>query len=166
LFSFAAAAHASIIALPTSGPGTELVAGDVGFGHSSVTSGSFTIDYFFQLGSPATVNGFARDVSNLVYPTFDIASITVALYQGSTLIVQGLADAATSIFSPITIGAGSYSLRVTGIGAAAGGVYTTAVGVRVAPVPLPAAAWLLLSGLVGIGTLAKRRGSSPLRAVA
>jgi hypothetical protein len=49
-----------------------------------------------------------------------------------------------------------YELIITGTTTGvSGGAYAGVVAAS--PVPLPAAAWLLLSGLVGVGAMARRR---------
>ncbi len=51
----------------------------------------------------------------------------------------------------------NYDLQVSGDATGSlGGIYASAVAVT-ATVPLPAAAWLLLSGLAGTGAMARRR---------
>jgi hypothetical protein len=60
---------------------------------------------------------------------------------------------------PSLAGGDNYKLVVFGDATAPlGGIFAGAVHVSSA-VPIPAAAWLLLSGLVGVGTMARRRTS-------
>jgi hypothetical protein len=61
-----------------------------------------------------------------------------------------------SVISPTTLSAGTYVLEVRGnVTGTSGGSYSGTL--NLAPVPLPAAIWLLLSGLGGLGTIARRR---------
>lgn len=61
-----------------------------------------------------------------------------------------------AIIDPISLGAGSYILEVRGnVTGLAGGSYSGVL--NVAPVPIPAAAWLLGSGLAGLFALGRRR---------
>lgn len=57
------------------------------------------------------------------------------------------------------VGAGEYVLQIAGVATSAGGGSYTA-GVGVTAVPLPPALPLLLSGMAGLGALARRRGVS------
>lgn len=61
-----------------------------------------------------------------------------------------------SVIPEQILGAGSYVLEVRGnVSGAAGGAYSGVL--NVAPVPVPAAAWLLMSGLGMFGFMRKRR---------
>jgi hypothetical protein len=61
-----------------------------------------------------------------------------------------------SVLPTTTLGAGTYVLEVRGnVTGSSGGSYSGTLNVT--PVPLPAAAWLLLSGMAGFGSLARRR---------
>lgn len=61
-----------------------------------------------------------------------------------------------SVISEHTLDAGSYVLEVRGnVSGLAGGSYSGVM--NLAPVPLPAAVWLLLSGLSGLFAFARRR---------
>jgi hypothetical protein len=156
-----AAAGAAVVVLPTAGPGPLLSAGDATYGSASVTSGAFSVDYFFTLDGAASVRGQARDISGGFGSAVDISNLQISLYQGTTMIVSSVADAVNTLFAPVTLLAGNYILRISGIGATPnGGVYETIAFVTAAPVPLPAAAWLLLSGLAGVGAFARRRATT------
>jgi hypothetical protein len=156
-----AAAAAAVVVLPTAGPGPLLSAGDGTYGSESVTSGAFSVDYFFTLDGAASVRGQARDISGGFGSAADISILQISLYQGTTLLVSSVADAVNTLFAPVTLSAGNYLMRITGIAATpGGGVFETNAFVSAAPVPLPAAAWLLLSGLAGVGTFARRRATT------
>jgi hypothetical protein len=61
-----------------------------------------------------------------------------------------------SVIPTTSLGAGTYVLEVRGnVTGGNGGSYSGTL--NLAPIPLPAAAWLLLSGLAALGSLARRR---------
>jgi hypothetical protein len=61
-----------------------------------------------------------------------------------------------SVIPASTLNAGSYVLEVRGnVSGLAGGSYSGVM--NLAPVPLPAAAWLLFSGLGGLGAVVRRK---------
>jgi hypothetical protein len=79
------------------------------------------------------------------------ASGSVVLWTPTT--VSGSFDY-TSFNSP-TLTGGEYVLQIAGLAASGGGAFTGNLGVTA--VPLPAALPLLLSGIAGLGALARRR---------
>lgn len=70
---------------------------------------------------------------------------------------QSLTIGSTDITAtlPATLAAGTYVLQVRGEAASAGASYSGSAVFT--PVPLPAAAWLLLSGIGGLGAWARKR---------
>jgi hypothetical protein len=78
---------------------------------------------------------------------FDAWSSTVTFPGGSSTV---------SVLPTTTLAAGTYAIEVRGtVSGSSGGNYTGSLNVT--PVPLPAAAWLLLSGLGGLGALTRGR---------
>lgn len=146
------------------------------------TSGTYSFydDYVFSiLGSQAdsitsTINlasgGFNIDLKNLDVQLFNFSnSNTLPYLSGNGM---GDADGVTSVkisaggtgttevlrtTSPLN--AGTYVLQVRGlVDGSNGGTYTGSL--NIAPVPLPAAGLLLLSGLAGLGFMGRRRRES------
>jgi hypothetical protein len=160
LFMLTAAGAASAASFElTSVPfGPTLTPGDTGLipTTSSPSGGSpFTNDWFFTLGSQSSVGG-------------DVASIDLTVAPGLNTQITGLSaslvdtDTSTTVasgsesFDVAALVSGHYELVITGTPTGTlGGIYAGAVAVSA--VPLPAAAWLLLSGLAGVGAMARRR---------
>jgi hypothetical protein len=134
----------------------------------------FYDNYIFSIGG-ATANSLTSSINLGVFLGLD--SFQVRLYElgtNPTLPVLGSPAGGTLIeswsmpisFSPGMTGllsvipehvlnSGTYVLEVRGnVSGLAGGSYSGVL--NLAPVPLPAAAWLLLSGLGGLGLLRRR----------
>jgi len=86
---------------------------------------------------------------------------TLGLVANSTLVVDKWTDVSCApnvncqIILPNSINSGSYDLQIRGGADALGGSYGG--NLQFTAVPLPAAAWLLISGLGGLGSMARRR---------
>jgi hypothetical protein len=65
-------------------------------------------------------------------------------------------DTSQSASPTLVTGTGEYVLQIAGVATSAGGGSYTA-GIGVTAVPLPAAVPLLLSGMAGLGAMARRR---------
>jgi hypothetical protein len=104
------------------------------------------------------------DLSNLQFRLYQVVSsstapVPVVLPAGSTVVSawQGLANPGTATISAVfgNVGAGTYILDVAGLpSGTSGGMYGGAV--QLTATPLPAAAWLLISGAGMLGFATRR----------
>ena len=151
--STASAAVLDLSSIPN-GPGLDT--GDFGLVPTTfVAPGSFTGDWYFSLNSPSGLEG---DVVGINLPGLthikDLALTLIDLTTDTTYV----SDARN--FDLASLPKGNYELEVTGDATGRhGGIYAGAIAV----LPLPAAAWLLLSGLAGVAVLARRRGGQSPR---
>lgn len=98
--------------------------------------------------------------ANPILPVLGVPSGTV--YDAwSTPVTSGSTTGTISVLPMTTLGAGTYVLEVRGtVTGSAGGSYSGVL--NLAPVPLPAALPLMLSGLCGLGFLGRRRADTPV----
>ena len=141
-------------------------------GTSSVGAYSFQDSYRFTVGAAASGDTLIASLG--LPPTFNMTNLQFRLYQvasattqpivggipaGSTLVTawMGPPSGQTSVTASFSgINSGTYMLDVAGIASGTnGGNYVGSL--QLAPVPLPAALWLLVSGLGGVGALARKR---------
>jgi hypothetical protein len=153
--SVVGAANAAVVNLSTSPNGPSLNIGDTGLvPTTTVSSGSsFTDNFYFSL---ASTSKFSSKVANISLAGFGFSTLTAHLFDitTSTFVGSGL-----NFTLPSLAGGDNYDLVVSGKALSPlGGIFAGAVHVSAAA-PIPAAAWLLLSGLVGVGAMARRRKS-------
>jgi hypothetical protein len=116
-----------------------------------------------NLGTGLAVNGLqARlydysvgSTQNLTLPAFDPTGTVLDGWSTAVNLMPGLTTD-DAVIAPTTLAAGTYVLeiRASSVGAS-GGSYSGSLNLT--PVPLPAPLPLLLSGLTGLGWLARRR---------
>jgi hypothetical protein len=142
-------------------------------GTSSVGAYDFQDSYQFTVGTGASGDtllaslslGSLFDITNLQFRLYQVASATTQPIVGGLPVGTGAPvqawmgltpgnNSMTASFSGIQ--AGTYMLDVAGIASGTGGGnYIGSVDLN--PVPLPAAIWLMLSGLGGLGALVRKR---------
>jgi hypothetical protein len=144
---------------------------------SPVGSYSFQDTYEFSLSAPAQgdVLAVSLNLSGIPSSTFNIQNLQFRLYEvpspppapgltippGSTIITPWMGitgnDSGTAIQANFNnVQSGTYFLDIAGTASGtSGGTYIGQL--NLSPVPLPAGIWLLLSGLGGIGALARKR---------
>jgi hypothetical protein len=142
------AAHAAIVTLPHSPTGPSLHIGDTGIVPVTLkSSGSFTDNFYFSLASTSSLK--------VALGGLGFSTLVGELYDDTT---HKVVDSGLSFTLPSLTGGNDYDLIVKGK-SPLGGIFAGVVHVSPAAVPIPAAAWLLLSGLVGVGAVARRRKS-------
>jgi hypothetical protein len=141
-------------------------------GISSVGAYDFQDSYQFTVGTSASGDtllaslgfGTSFDIANLQFRLYEVAGaatqpIVGGIPAGSTLVSSwtGLAPGDNSMTTSFSgIQSGTYILDIAGIASGtSGGTYVGSVNLQ--PVPLPAALWLMLSGLGGLGAVSRRR---------
>jgi hypothetical protein len=156
----AGSAHASYTYLNTVSAAPKLNVGDFADFSASPAIGSFSDVFTFDLLTASGASAVGVTLNGGVY---DISGLNVALYAATSNGFVGVpsgaslgsaANGVTFIVSPLV--AGLYDLVFTGVADGSNGGHFLGSVTAVAAVPLPAAAWLLLSGLVGVGAMARR----------
>jgi hypothetical protein len=138
-------ANATTVTLKQKTPGKKLDIGDTGIVPTTLVSGgsTFSDDFYFRAvsNSEATVSIAGFGIPNLSAELIDITH-------------PHTVNSGLSFMGSLT-GGDHYALDIFGTASSSppGGLFSGAVYVT----PIPAAAWLLLSGLVGVGAMARRR---------
>jgi hypothetical protein len=126
----------------------------------------FSDDYIFDIMPISSYAGIVTSIN--LDPYFSVSGLTVSLSgNGMAPIVRTLGIGETTIkLDSITLASGmGYDFNVSGIasgslGGAYAGVLAAAApipgAVATAPVPVPAAAWLMVSGLIGLAGFARK----------
>ena len=144
LVAFAGVAQASTVNLTNVASGPLLALTDTGvIPGTSIGGASPADDWYFHIAGAATV--FAQTVgagiANFGFNLLDSSNTLIAGVSGGTFL---------NLMAPIA--PGSYHLHFNGTH----GTYSGTLQF-LAPVPLPAAAWLMVSGLAALGAFARRR---------
>lgn len=177
-----AVALAAVLLVPTLAS-AEAIRGDVSGGGS--VSGVVTRDDAWVESNPSdgtevnfwTLTANAGDTLSVYVSSLDI-EFGISLYQGlvdDSELLLGFNNTAdfgdntfvastpsytatgTSLLSIVLLESGTYTLAVGGEdGGHSYGTFAYNMDVNVAPVPVPAAIWLLVSGLMGMGVLRRR----------
>jgi hypothetical protein len=160
----AGAASANTYPLTTTALGQPtLLNGDFGTIYGTESgSGLQTTDFFFSLGVAGSLGG-------------DITSLDLTVAPGLNYSIVGLTSTLTDTTTSTTVGGGgsfdlfnlptgNYELAVSGtpVGSA-GGIFSGVISVDA--VPLPSAVWLLLSGVLGVAAMTRRRVPAATRSV-
>ena len=153
------AGYAHATTLTNTAPGPIVNPGDFAtFSNSFTVDGSFTDDWFFQLSGTGAGGVVVNEPVTISTTSFvNISGLSLSLWaeSGGSPTGPPLASGGTDFNLP-ALAPGMYELIITGTTTGvSGGAYAGVVAAS--PVPLPAAAWLLLSGLVGVGAMARRR---------
>ena len=157
-------AEAATVALTNgTSPGPSLAVGDVGTFGNTVALGGGADDvpdkWYFTLptasGVGSTVASIVLDFLPLAGPEYSFSSLSFSLHADDESWTSSLTGAGSSLVLT-SLAAGSYYVDIVGDASGSlGGAYSGIVAVSA--VPLPAAAWLMLSGLLGLGAVARRR---------
>jgi hypothetical protein len=146
-------ANAATVTLRNHAPGKKLDIGDTGLiPTTTVSSGfSFTDNFYFRLVSASIVSS---NVTNVPLANFGFSGSSLS----ATLIdiTSGKSWTGLNLLTSSLAAGDHLDLIVSGKALTPlGGIFSGAE--HVYAVPIPAAAWLLLSGLVGVGAMARRR---------
>lgn len=139
---------------------TPVTVGGATFGDSGVI-GSISDFFSFSLSGPTN---FATTAS-VTNSAGDIGSLAIAILSGQGLGGAVLSGPSSAVLvgsslvasTAISLAAGTYSIRVTGTGAAGGSAFGGSLDVSPAAVPIPGALFLFGSGLIGLGALTMRK---------
>jgi hypothetical protein len=143
----------------------------------SVTDILDPVDQVFFFDNPTTPAGFFNDTYNFTLSTLSNTSAAVTNHKLTfgTKKIQDIVGIKMDIFNSdysillsssgdnvsvdgTNVAAGSYHAVITGFGSGTkGGAYQMSIYAEPTAVPVPAAAWLLGSGLIGLVAVARRK---------
>lgn len=142
----------------SAGGALSLSYGDLGLVNRATGVGAINDTWYFELPQASSIGAavvsLVVDIPILPGTEYSISSLALTLFDASnTLLGSATTNSGLSLSN---LAAGTYRMHIGGSAdGSVGGIYNAAVAV--APVPLPAAGWLMLSGLVGLGAFARRR---------
>lgn len=155
VIGFVGAASATSYPLPTTPTGPTLLSGDIGSIFGTETGSTLqTTDFYFGLGAPSTVGGSLTSLDLTVGSglNYSIVGLTGTLTDTTTHTVVG---SGTS-FELFDLPADNFQLAVSGTPTGSlGGIFAGTIAVNA--VPIPSAVWLLLSGVLGVAAMTRRR---------
>lgn len=126
-------------------------------GNTYAKGSAFSDDYIFDIMPTSSYAGIVTSIN--LDPYFSINGLQVSLSgNGMTPIIKTLGIGETTIkFDSITLASGNgYDFNVSGIASGnLGGAYAGVIAAA-APVPVPAAAWLMASGLIGLAGFSRK----------
>ena len=107
-----------------------------------------------SIGGTGTINGLSRFISPISVG-YSLDGLTFA---SLFAVIAGMVpDTASYLITPFTLAPGESVFLLAEYAGATRSFGTIDFAVDVAPIPLPAGAWMLLGGLAGLGMLARRR---------
>lgn len=122
-----------------------------------VSAGAFTDTFNFSIG---TVSDLAASATNhslslASLSMWDISGLSMSIF-GPSGLISGPTGSGISVTNPSLPAGSSYYAQVSGTATGlSGGAYSVAM--VASPVPVPAAVWLLGSGLIGLVVVSRRK---------
>lgn len=120
-------------------------------------SGSVFDRFYFSIGtqSDATLSATNVQLSTPLFDILNIPNLSMSVFESNTNVLLN-GPTASGQSATINLAAGNYYAQVSGnITGLAGGSYL--VSMAALPVPVPAAIWLLGSGLIGLVSVSRRK---------
>lgn len=121
------------------------------------TAGSFSDTYNFTIGalSDAAASATNHQLTWGPFQILDITNFNMSIYNSANTLLSS-SGSGVSVFS--VVAADSYHAVVSGTSTGvSGGAYVVSMMATPQPVPVPAAVWLLGSGLIGLVGVARRK---------
>ena len=124
-----------------------------------VTPGAINDRFDFSIGtlSDASAAATNHSLSFFQFSVLDIPNLSMSLFDSANAMINGPTVSGQSVAN-LNISAGNYHAQVTGnTTGMSGGAYSVSMVAYPAAVPVPAAVWLLGSGLIGLVGVARRK---------
>lgn len=125
---------------------------------TATSIGNFSNTYNFTISalSDAYASVTNHQLFYNLFTVLNIENLNMSIYNAANTLLSSSGSGVSVLDA--NLAAGSYSAVVTGTGTGiSGGFYAISIGATPQPVPIPAAAWLLSSGLIGLVTVTRRR---------